>query len=202
MDRVSEEPPCAHFSLFPQSFLSFLLWQIYSAPFMALLWWEFVCAFLWEGAPSCVKVALFLFFSWVGEVSAGSELIRNRSRSFLSSFRRRCCFRTSPIRLHLRLIWQHNDPQARTINKLDFSSLNCWSILSFAQWLWPLLMRGGVGPPPHPSPATDGLCDLQANDAEKSLLMWNKWRGQLWLDCCLCDHITAHYTRNWPETNI
>lgn len=29
---------------------------------------------------------------------------------------------------------------------------------------------------------TDGLCDLQANDAEKLLLMWGKWRGQLWLD--------------------
>lgn len=38
-------------------------------------------------------------------------------------------------------------------------------------------------------PPADGLCDLQANDAEKRLLMWDEWRGQLWLDCCCRFHI-------------
>lgn len=43
----------------------------------------------------------------------------------------------------------------------------------------------------------DGLCDLQANDAEKLLLMWPEWRCQLWLDCCL--YVCQHYL---PEEAI
>lgn len=36
----------------------------------------------------------------------------------------------------------------------------------------------------------DYFCDLQANDAEKLLLMGDEWRGQLCLECCL--HV-PHY---------
>lgn len=55
-----------------------------------------------------------------------------------------------------------------------FSSLNCWSIPSFGRWLLTSVLF-----------SADGLCDLQTNDAEKMLLMWDECGGQLWLDRCL-----------------
>lgn len=78
------------------------------------------------------------------------------------------------------------------INKLDSPHLIVdpfWALnTSCDLHLW----VGAVSPPPP----TDGLCDLQANDAEKLLLMWHEWRGQLWWDCRL------RYQESMQEINF